>query len=119
MPVLTGTVEAYPLAGRDDPAAHASARTLIPQMEHYLDLLSQATDEPFNLQQLPADPVTVAYLAAMVVQAPLEEKQELLNIASATDLLDHERALYRREVSLLRAMLTDPQGQNKAPFLPN
>ena len=116
---LTGTVEAYPLAGRDDPAARASARTLILQMEHYLTLLGQATDEPFNLGQLPADPMTIAYLAAIVVQAPLAEKQELLAIASAADLLDRERALYRREVSLLRAMLTDPQGRNKAPFLPN
>lgn len=116
---LTGTVERFPLAGAATPTAEAAARALLPLMKRYLNLLGEATAEPFDLRQLPTDPLALAYLAAIVTQVSTTEKQALLATATVTDLLNHERALYRREISLLREMLFNRQAQNQAPFLPN
>lgn len=116
---LTGTVEAFPLTERDLPAARAGVRVLLPHLTRYLNLLGEATTETFDLKRLPADPVALAYLAAILVQVPLEEKQTLLAQPSVVELLTQERVLYRRETSLLRVMLNHRQGRNKATFLPN
>ncbi len=116
---LTGTVESYPLAGGETPQARQAARALLPWMERYLGLIGEVTNEPFDLTQVPHHPVTIAYLAAIVLQIPPEEKQDLLAIAAADDLLERERALYRREVSLMRVMTTSEQARDVSPFLPN
>lgn len=50
---LTGTVEMFPLAGHDTPAAYASARALLPHLTRYLALLGEATTEAFDLKRLP------------------------------------------------------------------
>jgi len=116
---LTGMVESYPLADGEASQARESAQALLPWMERYLGLIGDVTNEPFDLAQVPRHPVTIAYLAAIVLQIPAEQKQDLLAIAAAADLLERERALYRREVSLLRVMTTSEQAKDDSPFLPN
>jgi Lon protease-like protein len=116
---LTGTVERFPLLESDDPAARRAARKLMPWLEQYLSLLGQAAESPFDPSRLPTDPAALAYLAAIVAQVAVAEKQTLLAIRRAADLLEHERALYRREVSLLREMLRRAQPPGESPFSPN
>ena len=116
---LTGTVEHYPLLEQEAPLARKSVRALLPWLERYLALIGEATHEPFNLERLPPDPVTVAYLAAIVAQIPLEEKQSLLTTSTAAAMLEQERAIYRREVSLLRTMLNSDQSKSSPVFSPN
>src|SRR6185436_9799509 len=95
---LTGTVENYPLEGVEEPPAQESARALTPWLSRYLSLLGEAAGTPFDKKHLPNNPASLAYLAAIVVQIPLEEKQKLLSLHTAVELLDHERTIYRREV---------------------
>ena len=116
---LCGTVESFPLATPDDHNVHAAARVLAPWLEHYLELLGQAAATRFAPKRLPDDPIALAYLAAIVAQIPMREKQGLLSITSAADLLRQERALYRREISLLRAMLASPQARDHGSLSPN
>lgn len=113
---LTGTVENYPLAGAEDPPAHESARALTPWLGRYLTLLGEAAGTPFDKKHLPNNPTSLAYLAAIVVQIPLEEKQKLLSLPTAVELLDCERAIYRREVSLVRTILNTSQTDTDASF---
>ena len=116
---LTGTVEEFPLAGAKDPPARQSARALVPWLARYLHLLGEAAESQLHQQDLPHDPAGVGYLAAIVAQIPMLEKQALLSTAGATELLQRERSIYRREVSLLRAMLSSDRARAATPFSPN
>lgn len=118
-PFLTGTVERFPLVpANPDKAAHCSRR-LAPWVARYLKVLGDAAQVELDQQAVPARPAALAYLAAIVIQIPLEEKQKLLNCPSVEEMLDHEHALFRREISLVRAMLSSPQANHNADLNPN
>jgi Lon protease-like protein len=118
-PYLSGTVEDFPLAGASERGARLAARTLIPWLYRYLNMLGEKADTRFDRSQLPKDPASIGYLAGIVVQIPMPEKQRLLSIASAAELLDRERAILRRETALLRVILDRDQTANSGIFSPN
>lgn len=102
---LTGTTEEYPLSGGNERPARRSARALLPWLGRYLALLGEKAEAKFNPADMPREPASIAYLAAIIAQIPVSEKQQLLSFATAAELLERERAIYRRETALLRAML--------------
>ena len=102
---LTGTVEVFPLVSDDERSARRSARALLPWLGRYMALLGEKAEAKFDPAGMPREPASIAYLAAIIAQIPMPEKQQLLSFASAEELLEHERAIYRRETALLRAML--------------
>ncbi len=116
---LEGTVESFPLTQSNTPQAVRAANALTPWIKRYLGLIGEAADTPLDAEQLPQDPASLAYLAAIVAQVPPLEKQNLLATPSAVELLDQERALYRREVSLLRVMLDRERAKGDASLSPN
>lgn len=116
---LIGAVQAFPLLGSAGGQAHRQAHALAPWLRRYIDLLAQAAATAIKPQELPAEPEALGFLAAMVAQIPMLEKQRLLSAAAAPDLLRQERAIYRREVSLLRAMLTSNYARDTVTFSPN
>jgi len=116
---LTGTIEEYPLVGAGERPARHSARALLPWLNRYLSLLGDKADARFNLASMPRDPASIGYLAAIVAQIPVIEKQSLLGVAAAADLLERERGIYRRETALLRAMLRNDLPTDAASFSPN
>jgi uncharacterized protein len=118
-PYLTGLVEKYPMTGAEAPPARRAARELAPWLLRYLDLLGEAAATKFDPNVLPNNPESLAYLAAIVAQIPMSEKQTLLDAPDADELLQRERHLLRREISLLRAMLTNPRVHDTTPFSPN
>lgn len=116
---LTGTVEKYPLREEHGPTAARCARHLVHWVGRYLKLLSEVVDVSFDRQGLPNSPLALAYFAAIIVQAPMNEKQALLNCSTADEMLERECVLYRRELSLIRAMLNVPKLQQNSDFSPN
>ena len=118
-PFLTGTVADFPLAGAGDRLAWTSARVLLPWLRRYLSLLGEAAETRLEHKDLPRDPASIGYLAAIVAQIPSPEKQALLATGAAAELLQRERAIYRREISLLRAMRDRDRAQDAAGFSPN
>ncbi len=104
-PYLKGTVERFPLQ-EDATANRVAVEALRPWVEQYLELLSEAGEMEFDATRLPSEPEEMAFLAATVLQAPMLEKQALLAHAEASVLLEEMRGLYRRELPLLRAMLS-------------
>jgi len=118
-PYLTGSIEEFPLAGVQDRQARRAARALLPWLQRYLDLLGNKSEAKFDISQIPRDPASLAYLAAIMAQIPMLEKQHLLSIATAAELLEGERAIYRRETALVRAMLTTEHPANSSSFSPN
>ena len=116
---LTGTVETFPLEGADGAPARRAAKALMPWLRRYLNLLGEAAETQRDDPRLPRDPAALAYLAAIVAQIPPAEKQDLLGVSAAAALLDRECAIYRREISLVRSMLSSGQSRNDVSFSPN
>lgn len=105
-PYLVGKVETYPLVSADSGLISQAGQELRPWVERYLNVLAQASNElKFDLARLPDDPLSLANLAASVVQIPLDQKQDLLAFGQAIEFLSGVRAVYRREVALLSAIL--------------
>ena len=113
-PYLTGTVERFPLEEKAG-ANRVTVEALRPWVEQYLELLSEAGEMEFDASRLPSEPEEMAYLAATVLQVPALEKQALLAQAGATELLEEMRGLYRRELPLLRAMLSLSESLPEGP----
>ncbi len=118
-PYLTATVAAFPLAGAGTALAKREAQALAPWLMRYLDVLGEAAATQFERTLLPSNPESLANLVAIVAQIPMEEKQRLLEAPAAVELLSRERALLRREISLMRAMLANPRTHDTKPFTPN
>jgi len=104
LPYLRGQVEHYPLQQGDQEAESRLADRLRPWVVRYLDDLSRLGDVELKTDQLPDEPIGLAYAAAALLQAPAHEKQELLNIAQAATLLTDLRAIYRLEIAILKAL---------------
>jgi uncharacterized protein len=117
--VHTGDITHFPLQETAQPDAYTAARALSPWLARYLDLLGQMAHTTFAEKPLPVEPAELAYFAATVAQIPSAEKQALLSLAAAPELLQVERTLLRREVSLLRAMLAAARTHAGEPHCPN
>jgi uncharacterized protein len=105
-PYLVGQVEAYPLGVADAAGLAAGAAGLRRQVEQFLNLLASLGNSQFDMSQLPQDPAELAYVATAILQIPALEKQAILEVAGAPDLLDQVQMIYRRELALLQAMVS-------------
>ena len=104
-PYLTGKVDLVPLPIHDPNKLQAQSDKLREHVMRYVEVLTRAGDVQFNLQQLPEDPLLLAYLAAFIVRTDADKKQNLLESASADQLTARLRALYSTENALLEAMI--------------
>jgi uncharacterized protein len=105
-PYLTGMVEHFPLDQSDQQSLEAAGLRLVPWINRYMHLLNRVADVNLDPKQLPEDWLVLAYLAAVLLQVPSIEKQKLLSTECAIDLLANMNFIYRREVALLKSMIT-------------
>ena len=113
---LVGRVELFPLEETDPQGMASLAQRLLPRVKQYMHILSEASDTDLEPEKLPADPIVLAYLAAVLVQIPAEEKQNLLAEQRAIDLLGNMEKIYRREVVMLQAIMDHGRRQDPGPF---
>lgn len=113
---LVGRVELFPLEETEPDGMASHAQRLIPWVKQYMQILSEASDTDLEPEKLPADPIVLAYLAAVLVQIPPEQKQDLLAQQRAIDLLDSMEKIYRREVVMLQAFMDHGRRQEPGPF---
>jgi hypothetical protein len=85
-------------------------------VERYLQILTRVGDVQFDPQQLPGDALSLAYLAAYLIQIPLAQKQELLALDDAVEFLDGVAVICRREVALLDAIIERVNADDVGPF---
>lgn len=117
-PYLSAIVENYPFTDPNPVASADLARRLRPWLSRYMTMLAKVTETPFDVQRLPEEPLALAYLAAIVLQAPPRTKQTLLTLPDTIELLEEERAIYRSEIPLLNAIIARVPSDNK-PFSDN
>jgi Lon protease-like protein len=104
-PYLIGMVEMLPLERGTPEALTEAAERLRPWVMRYVDILTRVENIRFKMPKFPADPVSFAYLAANVLhQVPQINKQKLLELNQAQELLAEIRAIYEFEVTLLEMM---------------
>jgi Lon protease-like protein len=104
LPYLRGQVEHYPLQEDDLRGQRELADRLRPWVMRYLDHLSRLGSETPQDIDLPDDPIPLAYASATFLQVSARQKQELLRIERAMTLLAELRAIYRSEISILKAI---------------
>jgi Lon protease-like protein len=104
-PYLTGHVTDYPLSNPHDAASKAIARQLAPMVHKYLDVFANLGNLDLKLEKLPEDPVTLAFLTAVVLNVPAKDKQTLLGIPDLVALLRAERRMIAREARFLKHLI--------------
>ncbi|MEQ9029321.1 MAG: LON peptidase substrate-binding domain-containing protein [Aggregatilineales bacterium] len=121
-PYLTGMVENYPHAEEDPYLLRQHSKRLKYLLDRYLRVLEEAGQLKYDDNQLPHDPMTLAYLASVLLQQiTMEQKQKLLEIEMATYMIDELTQIYRREVVIIESLLTPPENsefvQQIGPFV--
>ena len=106
-PYLIGIVEPFPLNDGNEDNLQRVAKQMRPRIEQYLQLLIRISDHQKEPDPLPEDPKLVAYLAAILLQIPLAEKQAFLEMETATGFYDLLGGVLNRELALMRAMLSE------------
>jgi Lon protease-like protein len=104
-PYLIGEVEYFPMETDDPLKLIQEARRLTHKVREYMHILNEVDRVELDTSNLPEDPLVLAHLAAVLLQTPPEDKQELLNSASTLELLNKTNRIYSREIPLLRAMI--------------
>jgi uncharacterized protein len=120
-PYLTGLIETFPLEDTKEAAVKAEVEQLAPLLIKYLEMIASVSEVDVKLDQLPRDASTLAFLTAIVLRSPMQDKQTLLSIPSLPALLRQERQILGREAEVLRFMLHHiPNWLHKPlPFSPN
>lgn len=119
LPYLVGEVEMLPLTNPEPLDTQRAGNRLRPWVEKYLTLLGKAENVQFDLAQLPHDPIMLAYLSASVIKIALTEKQDLLASDSAMQLIHSIQSYFRKEVTLLTALMTETAKIDQGPFSMN
>jgi Lon protease-like protein len=118
-PYLVGMVEDFPLDEGDNRLMiEDQVHHLQPILATYLNILAQVTQTPVRVEQLPNDPITLAYLAAIVLQTSLIAKQFLLSVPTLLELLQHEQIILGKESQTLKLLTQHiPPWYNENPLL--
>ena len=104
-PYLTGLVEYFPLQDQ----ANEQAKKLIPKisemLQGYLDIFATLGKVELEMDTLPDDAVTLAFLTAIILRTPAKDKQLMLDIPDLLTLLRLERKMLSRETHILRILV--------------
>ena len=102
---LTGTVEHYPVINASTKIATELAHSIRPRIMHYVELLAKASNTQLQLDRLPEDPMTLAFLVGIALQINNEHKQKLLALPGIPEMLAREQHLLSIELLLLQHMI--------------
>jgi Lon protease-like protein len=113
-PYLSGLVEPFDdveEAEQDVAATMEQAQRLF---ENYLKMLLEALNEQETEADLPETPQDLSYFIADFIDIADERKQELLEMTSTRQRLECEVAVLRREVPVMRQILSMPPSDKSA-----
>lgn len=100
---LIGDVVAYPFKNDQEPPQQLQA-DVARLLRRYLKLLAQLSGVEFKMRQFPEDATALAVFAAIAMQLPLEDKQELLSTERVADILSLEADILEDELFTLTIM---------------
>lgn len=104
-PYLVGYVEPLSMVRTDPGVLATKANVLRNRLNRYLHTLAESGVSQLDGSQFPEDPVELAYICATILQVSNLQKQALLTIDCAEDLVDAVSQAFRQELALLKAIL--------------
>lgn len=114
---LMSDVDMMPLEADSESSMRKRIRQLLPLLERYLDALADAGETEIDISQLPDDPMSVGFLAAVLLQSDEGQKQALLEADGARELFKRLLSIYQREVALINILLSPPDDlDTQSPF---
>jgi Lon protease-like protein len=118
-PYLTGLIEDYPLETAPDPCIPQVIGQIRPLVRKYSDIFAALGEE--RIEELPEDPESLAFMTAVALNVPTEDKQRLLELPDLVSLLRTEQHMLAREAMILRHLLENgPRWRDDARmFSPN
>jgi len=99
IPYLVADAEPWPLKAAGD--VEDLVEPIQAMLRQYMSLLTMAQGHKINVDEVPSDPQSLAWLVAIVLQIPMVEKQRLLDRPTVRAVLTAERAIMRREQLIL------------------
>lgn len=118
LPYLVGRVVRCPVERVDPQACGHAGERLRRHMERYFRVLSEHGKGHYDLQNLPEDPVQLAYLGAALVSLAANQKQEFLALDQGLALVEAVRKVFFREEALLKILLSE-RSEEKGAFSVN
>ncbi len=116
-PFLVGVVENLELTSELNKEDKIKGAYLKKLLKNYLNVLATMGNMEINLEELPKGAIDTAYLAASLMQIPLNQKQAILEINDAQELIGKVHTDLRHEISILRNMLDPNVSPNQeGPF---
>jgi Lon protease-like protein len=106
---LCASVQQFPPINGQTRQAHELAQRVRPRIVEYVELLSEASKTRLELDRLPEDPTTLAFLVAISLQIGANDKQKLLEMASIPEMLAREVYLLSREKLFTQYMINTQQ----------
>jgi Lon protease-like protein len=105
LPYLTGRVRHYPVTDGDTKLAVERAHKVRPKIMRYVELLTKATGVQLELERLPEDATSLAFLTAITLQVRTEDKHRMLALPGVPQLLELGNYYLGRELQLLEHMI--------------
>lgn len=105
-PYLIGITEDYPFDDQETPDSMRIAKQLADDLHRYLQRFAELSDSRVSIDKIPENSLGIAFLTAIALPLPPEEKQTLLEATNLASLLQAEKTLMRREWMLLDHMST-------------
>jgi len=120
-PFLSASFEIWPWRPLEPEEVEPRSSQLKGLLTRYIKLLAAVTRNPVNLEDLPADPLLLADLAAIALQVPNREKQQMLAEPGLSEFIDTCTALLKRENQALQTLSAIPMAYDRKPpsFSPN
>jgi len=100
-PYLTAEISPFPLHHSEASRIAQLQKEVEVKLDHYLQMLTEASGIQFNVYAIPEDAEDLAYLTAMVLQINNQQKQNLLDQATLPDLLQQELQFLGSELNLM------------------
>ncbi len=105
-PYLQGEVELLPMQiSGDDYQLEQLSSSLQGLLPVYVETLKQIGEFEVQWDDLPQDPVELAYLAAYILQIESDQKQQFLNQHEALETLRSIEGTYRTEIRMLQGLV--------------
>lgn len=106
-PYLVAEVEPFPAEKGHSEASRTLMKEIKPYFVRYIRLLSEALGNLIQIENVPTDITATAYLIAMALQVSVEEKQDILSMATVPEMLVREAYLLDREEQLLKQIIAN------------
>lgn len=117
---LTGEVEVFPLLEDNITEKSKPSRLIAIRLKKYLDIIKSVGEIDLDLNEFPTDPVTLAFLTAIILPISNEEKQKLLGADDLRTILTDENVFLRRETMFLEILTQNqPPWDENLTFSPN